>query len=233
MTEQFTWPAGVNPLNLPPGALDPNAHTVHYRPDPPPAGPPPAPQLPAEVAQEQATAAADQDAAMPQSVPLTLKYGARVLVRPLMTIELLNLINIALSGIAAAVFGSVLNTDDEPDVFGAEFFSLLVSAALDDPRRTVKFLRSVVEPAEKVTGFRIDKETRAANAELDAALDEIMKNPHPDDMISILEVIKDRDGGDLYSWGKRIAGMWNLAKRAGRIPAFPTSPASTSSAVSA
>lgn len=191
-------------------APDPPAGT-----DPPGTGP----------AGEQAAvlAAADQDTILGRTALLTLTTGMQVRVKPLATRELLALLNIGVAGIGPRLGDLNLDPDEATETFVAKFAGLILSGLGAAADEAMAFLRMVIEPAGKVVTFRPDKAQRLRNAALDDELDRVMSNPHPDDTISIIEHVATMNAGDLQAWGKRLAGIFKLAQRTGRIPASPTS----------
>ncbi len=167
--------------------------------------------------------AAELEAILPRGDVITLDNGMRVRIKPLRTMELLAVVDIALSGLGPRLGDLSLDPDEPVEQFVAKFAGLLISSLGGSRAEAVAFLRMVCEPADKVSQFRPDRAQRDRNAALDRALDDELANPHPDDTISILEKVAEMNGGDLHAWGKRLAGIWKLAQRTGKIPASPTS----------
>lgn len=213
------------------------------QPSPPPADPPPPTPGAGNVADDPfdlgdpagprdaaaATAAADQATIMPISELLTLVSGFKVRVKPLRTRELLAIVNIGIGGIGPRMGDLTLDPDEPTEVFLAKFAGLMLSGLGAAGEEATAFLRMVCEPGDKVSTFNPDRAQKLRNKALDDALDRELHNPHPDDTLSILEVVVAMNGGDLQAWGKRLAGMVRLARRTGQIPASRTSPASNSS----
>lgn len=197
------------------------------------APPQPGPQ-PGNVAGEPEPPVDEQEVILPSGEVITLTSGMQVRIKPLRTMELLALLNIGISGVGSRLGDLALDPDAPANVFVARFAGLLLTGLGSAGEETGAFLRMVCEPAAKVSTFRPDKAQRLRNAAREEALDDALStidgagrrqiNPHPDDTISIIEKVAEMNAGDLQQWGKRLAGIWRLAQRTGRIPASPPSP---------
>lgn len=185
----------------------------------------PAQPQPAQQPAQQPAGMEDIGTILPQPDLVTLVSGRQVRVKKLKTVELLALAGIAITGLGGQLGNLRLDPEEPTAAFVAKFAGLTLAAAFTAEGRdqVLAFIRLVCEPVGKVTVGKIDKAVKARNDALDAALAAELENPEPDDTITIIEAIARNNAGDMQSWGKRLAGIWNLAQRTGQIPASPTS----------
>ncbi len=205
---------GVEQVGALPGAGDP-AHHVHGQPG-----------SAADAAEQPGPASLDDELAtlLPRPDLITLVDGTRCTVKKLKTRELLSLMGIAIGGVGPKMFDLKLNPEDSPGAFVAKFAGLIISAFPYAQDETMAFLRQCVDPAGLVTEGRTDKAVKARNDALTKHLDALLANPEPDDTITIIEALARKNAGDVQTWGKRLAGIWKLAKATGQIPASLQSP---------
>lgn len=228
----FTAPDPVGtparPVTGLPGTVDP------ITPTPPPPGftPPPQPPPPGfdpPPAQPDVDPLVEQAVLMGRPETVTLVSGRRVRVNPLRTRELLKLINIVLGGVGHNLGQLGLNADTDAEVFMWQFAGMAFTAMLANDNEAIALIRMVCEPEGKISGRYLDRAVKDRNKALDEELDEELRNPHPDDAITIVECLARNNSDDMRAWGKRLAGMWRILSRS-KSPASPTSPASTASA---
>ena len=208
---------GVEQIGEIPGVGDP-AHQVHGNGHHPPTGP----GSTADPAGAGMAGVDGDDLAtlLPRTAELTLSDGTRVLVKKLKSRELLALLGIGLTGVGTRLFELKLDPAEAPGTFLAKFAGLIISALPAAPDEAFAFLRMCVEPVGMVTEGQIDKAVKARNKARKEHLDRLLDNPEPDDLITIVEAVSNYNAADLATWGKRLAGIWNLGKRTGQIPAF-------------
>jgi hypothetical protein len=218
-------PDTVDPIT--PGSPAPG-FTPPQQPPPPTFDQPPA-QAPGGSQPGEVDPLVEQAALMGRPETITLVSGRRVRVNPLRTRELLKLVNIVLGGVGHNLGGLNLNADEDPEVFMWRFAGLAFTAMLSNSDEAIALIRMVCEPEGKISGRYLDRAVRDRNKALDEELDEELRNPHPDDTITIVECLARNNSDDMRAWGKRLAGMWRIITRS-KNPASPTSPASTASA---
>lgn len=221
-----SYPFPAAPWPYPPAA---DAAANSPAPQPEPAAPEPA--VPAAATDMPAADLGTELGVLaPKPTVITLTSGTRVRIKKLKTRGLLSLLAVGLVGIGSQLSSLQLDPDDDPGMFMGKFLGLVVAALPHAQDEVIDFLRTVCEPDAKVTGFKIGKEQRQANQELDAALTAELEDPEPDDTFTIIETIIVNNAGDLQTWGKRLAGVYRLARKTGQTPPSPTSPVSSTSA---
>lgn len=177
-----------------------------------------------------ADASTDMGTILGDPAQITLTNGMTVRLRPLMSLEIFSLLGIITTGLGPALAQMRLDPDEEERVFIARMVGMTISALPRAGHEAVAFLRMMVEPdglTKPAPGTRQHPQDKARHDAARAALDAVMDNPDPMDMISIIEAIWAVNAGDLQALGKRLAAMVrlnrNIPTTPGRSPSYPTS----------
>jgi hypothetical protein len=175
-----------------------------------------------------ADADTDMGAILGTAEVFKLESGMAVRLRPLASLEIFALLGIITAGLGPAMAQMRLDPDEEERTFIARMVGMTISALPNAGKEAVAFLRMMVEPADLVRaapGARLHPQDKARNDKLRGELDELMVNPDPMDMISIIEAIWYTNAGDLQALGKRLAAMVRLSQGSnGRPPATGPTP---------
>jgi len=114
------------------------------------------------------------------------------------------------------------------DEFGTQLIAIAVIALPEAEDEAVECIMSCVEPAEVVQAA-VDKQQRELNERLRRELGEELYNPEPEDAITIIEAVINREKGDLAALGKRLGAAFRMAEKTGQLEekAGPASASST------
>lgn len=149
---------------------------------------------------------------------LQLKSGIEFDVEPLKLRQFLALLRImtrGAAGIYAMGAGASLTSGNlDGEAFARELLTMVVFAIPEAEDETVEFAKSIVRPAKLTGNKTVDDELRQLlSAELD--------NPELEDLVSIIEVVVNREGNDLKALGKRLGGMMKVADKIGATKNLP------------
>jgi hypothetical protein len=93
--------------------------------------------------------------------------------------------------------------------------AIAIIALPEAENEAIDFLRSVIEPSDMPTGT--DKATKAAREQAYDALDKELANPEPDDAVSIIEAVVEREKSDLAALGKRVGTALMMMTKTGQL----------------
>ncbi len=150
---------------------------------------------------------------------LTLRSGLEVHLLPLRTRQLFKLLRIITHGAGQQLLTSGIDFADEPQVFIQKLLGLVLFSIPDAEQEAIDFLQSMVEPADLCEKQVRDmsKSEREGNIAAWTALNVELYNPDPGDTIDIIEVIVQRESGDLQALGKRLRQFLELASKTGQL----------------
>lgn len=164
----------------------------------------------------------------PSLVELT--DGRKVEIQRLKLRQLFRLLRIITRGGAGylpmlrdALTGS--NDEDRAEAFGTQLLAIAFIALPEAEDEAVEFIMSVVEPVGLTPG--VDKRQREENETLRRSLTEHLYNPEPEDAITIIEAVVNREKNDLVALGKRLTAAFKMAEKTGQLKDAETSPEST------
>lgn len=104
---------------------------------------------------------------------------------------------------------------ERAEQFGTQLLAIALIALPEAEDEAIEFIMSVVEP-EGISEGR-DKRARENNDHLRQELSEYLYNPDPDDAITIIQAVIDREKSDLVSLGKRLMASFKVAEKTGQL----------------
>lgn len=150
-----------------------------------------------------------------------LADGRKVAIQRLKLRQLFRLLRIITRGGAGylpmlqeAVSGAT-SDEDRAEQFGTQLLAIALIALPEAENEAVDFLMSVVEPEGLDEGR--DKRARENNDHLRQELSEYLYNPEPEDAITIIESVIEREKSDLVSLGKRLMASFKMAEKTGQL----------------
>jgi hypothetical protein len=149
---------------------------------------------------------------------VTLSSGTQVKIIPLKARQFFKLMRIITHGAGGMLLNVKFSGDDTPEEFGAKLLALVGFAIPDAEDEVIDFLLSMVEAEGIKSGRSLSRQDKDANRELTDALIVELDNPELEDMVTLIEAIVQREATDLQALGKRLMGMFDLAKRMGEVP---------------
>lgn len=147
--------------------------------------------------------ASDVDALVPESDKITLSSGSVVRVERLRTRGFFKLLKIVTRGGGPILMQMDLNFED-PRVFMNQFLAVVVMAIPEAEDEAIDFIRAMVVPAEFVEDAK-SKSAQQKNRDLVESLYDELDDPHPEDVLTIIEVIIRNEAEDIVALGKRLA----------------------------
>lgn len=147
-----------------------------------------------------------------------LSTGFRIKVLPLKSRQFFKLLRIITHGAGGLLMNLSFSGDDTPEAFGAKLLALVGYAIPDAEDEVIDFLLSITQAEGFKEGRKLTKEEKASNNDLVEQLLEELDNPELEDLITVIEAIVLRESSDLQALGKRLMGMFDLAKKTGQIP---------------
>jgi hypothetical protein len=156
---------------------------------------------------------------------LTLKGGIEVHLLPLRTRQLFKLLRIITHGAGQQLLTSGIDFNDDAQVFIQKLLGLVLFSIPDAEQEAIDFLQAMVEPGDLCEKQVRDmtKAEREGNIASWTTLNMELYNPDPSDTIDIIEVIVQRESGDLQALGKRLRQFLELAAKTGQLKAEPSS----------
>lgn len=181
----------------------------------------PAPQAPgsaepaADPAPKPMPARDEAERLDPQPTPSVLSSGTEIDIEPLKLRQFLRLLRIVTRGASDMLENANLDFED-PQAFLQTFLGLVIFSIPEAENESVDFIQSMVLPKGLTGDPKKDiPKIEALRAELD--------NPELEDVITIFELIVQRESEDLRALGKRLGGMLKIAERMGATsPSAPT-----------
>lgn len=151
----------------------------------------------------------------PQPTPSRLASGTEIEIEALKLRQFLRLLRIVTRGAADSLESTTLDFED-PQAFMQTFLGLVLFSIPEAENESVDFIKSMVLPKGLTGDPKKDFEKMdALAAELD--------NPELDDVITIIELIIQRESEDLRALGKRLGAMLKVAEKMGATsPTAPT-----------
>jgi hypothetical protein len=183
-----------------------------------------------------ATSETDRMDPVPETVELV--SGTSVEIQRLKLRQLFRLLRIITRGGAGYIpmlreALTMSSDEDRADAFGAQLIAIALIALPEAEDEAIEFIMSVVEPVGLTPGR--DKQGRELNESLRQTLAEELFNPEPEDAITIIEAVINREKDDLVNLGKRLGAALNLAGKTGQLeensPSASSEPTLTSSEV--
>lgn len=156
----------------------------------------------------------------PVPTTITLMSGMKVDIQRLKLRQLFRLLRIITRGGAQylPMLRDAFTTADDEDrseAVGIQLMAIAIIALPEAENEAIDFLRSVIEPNGMPVGS--DKATKAAREQAYDALDKELANPEPDDAISILEAVVEREKSDLAALGKRVGTAITMMTKTGQL----------------
>ncbi len=177
------------------------------------------------------TNSSETDRLDPPSDLVALADGRKVEIQRLKLRQLFRLLRIITRGGAGylpmlrdALAGSG-NDEDRAEAFGTQLIAIAFIALPEAEDEAVEFIMSVVEPEGILLGR--DKHSVKTNDDLRQKLADYLYNPEPEDAITIIEAVIDREKADLVSLGKRLMASFKMAEKTGQLNDKKTSGSST------
>ena len=152
------------------------------------------------------TAATEIEAINPELATFEFEDGFEVKVSRLKTIQLLKLLRILTRGAGSVLedFGGSLLSGDEEEI-GGKLIGLLIFAIPEAEDETMEFLRSMVEPTQKVPGN--GRAVKEQNLLLEAQVDEVLINPPLGDTIGLISRIIENEKSEMARLGKQLGSI--------------------------
>lgn len=141
------------------------------------------------------------------NLPFELTDGTMVVARHLKLREFLSMIKIVTRGASMAMGSIPLNVNDEN--FQQSLIMLFIFAIPEAPDEASDFVRQIVDPAPPEGGW----ESPEKQVQASLHLDELMLNPDPEDLISVIETVIRKEGPDIRRLGKRLTDAMALMQR--------------------
>lgn len=138
---------------------------------------------------------------------VTLEGGFEVEVQRLKLRQLLRALKVLSSGAGSALGALSFNENSDQDEIAQTVLFAMAIAIPEAENETVEFLSSMVIPVGFKEGRDLSKSVKAKNAQLLEELDEILFNPSLDDVLSIVEVVIEKEAPHLKSLGNRLATL--------------------------
>lgn len=156
----------------------------------------------------------------PEPVLVELVSGSRVEIQRLKLRQLFRLLRIITRGGASYIpmlreAMTLSNEEERAEAFGTQLIAVALLALPEAEDEAVEFIMSVVEPEGITPGN--DKRQRELNESLRRSLSEELFNPEPEDAISILEAVVNREKTDLVALGKRLSAAFSMAQKTGQM----------------
>lgn len=167
----------------------------------------------------------------PESELVTLSTGTKVEIQRLKLRQLFRLLRIITRGGAAYLpmlreaLASSGSDEERTNEFGTQLIAIALIALPEAEDEAVEFIMSVVEPSGLMKGK--NKADWQRNDELRQTLAEELYNPEPEDAITILEAVINREKGDLVALGKRLMAAFKMAEKTGQLDEKQKTSAST------
>jgi hypothetical protein len=149
---------------------------------------------------------------------VTLESGTEVRLLPLKARQFFKLLRIVTHGAGGMLFNVKFSGDDTPEEFGAKLVAVLGIAIPDADEEVFDFLMSMVEPVGFKSGRNLSKAEKEKNEELKDLIFDELSNPELGDMVTLIEVIVQREAEDLQALGKRLMALFSLAQKTGQVP---------------
>jgi hypothetical protein len=153
---------------------------------------------------------------------IRLQSGTKARMVPLRMRQMFRLMRIITRGGAQFIpmlreaFVSAKDDDSAAEAFGTQLLAVMLIALPEAEDEAVEFVQSVVEPADLI--IRNDKQAREFNENARKSLDAELYNPHPDDLITVVEAVILTNKEDLVALGKRLGAMLKIALVTGQSP---------------
>lgn len=167
----------------------------------------------------------------PPSDLVALSDGRKVEIQRLKLRQLFRLLRIITRGGAGYLpmlreaLAGATSDEDRAEAFGTQLIAIALIALPEAEDEAVEFIMSVVEPEGILPGR--DKLSVKRNDELRQKLAEYLYNPEPEDAITIIEAVVDREKSDLVSLGKRLMASFKMAEKTGQLSDSKTSESAT------
>ncbi len=160
----------------------------------------------------------DVDVIVAEGDSVALASGTEVVIQPLKARQFFKLLRIITHGAGGMLLNVKFAPDDSPEEFGAKLLALVGFAIPDAEEEVIDFLLSMVKPAGEKTGRTLSKQDKDHNKRLSEELFDELYNPELEDLVTLVEAIVQREAEDLQALGKRLMGMFELAKKTGQVP---------------
>lgn len=157
----------------------------------------------------------------PQGSLVVLSTGTKVEIQRLKLRQLFRLLRIITRGGAAylPMLREALTTgtsdEERANEFGTQLIAIALVALPEAEDEAVEFIMSVVEPHGLLKGK--NKADFQRNDEMRQNLAEELYNPEPEDAITIIESVVNREKGDLVALGKRLMAAFKVAEKTGQL----------------
>lgn len=166
--------------------------------------------------------ASETDRIDPVPNVISLMSGTKARMVPLRMRQMFRLMRIITRGGAQFIpmlreaFMTSKNDEEAAEAFGTQLLAVMLIALPEAEDEAVEFVQSVVEPADLIA--RNDKQAREFNDNARRSLDAELYNPHPDDLITVVEAVILTNKEDLVALGKRLGAMLKIALQTGQVP---------------
>lgn len=173
------------------------------------------------------TSTSETDRLDPAASLVELADGRKVEIQRLKLRQLFRLLRIITRGGAGYLpmlreaLAGASSDEDRAEAFGTQLIAIALIALPEAEDEAVEFIMSVVEPEGILPGR--DKHTVKTNDELRQSLAEYLYNPEPEDAITIIESVINREKTDLVSLGKRLMASFKVAEKTGQLDEKKTS----------
>jgi hypothetical protein len=164
----------------------------------------------------------DVDVIVAEGDSVALASGTQVVIQPLKARQFFKLLRIITHGAGGMLLNVKFGPDDSPEEFGAKLLALVGFAIPDAEEEVIDFLLAMVKPADEKTGRALSKQDKDHNKRVSEELFEELYNPELEDLVTLVEAIVKREAEDLQALGKRLMGMFELAKKTGQVPSEMT-----------
>lgn len=150
-----------------------------------------------------------------------LESGRKVNINRLKSRELFKLLRVITKGAGAGILDMRLDPNEAQSEFVMKLMGMILFSIPEAELEAIEFIFALVEPIGVLKGRKLTQAQKDRNLELWTELADELDNPSLDDLVTIIEAVVEREAPDLMRLGKRLKSMWDMAKKAGKVPNPP------------
>jgi hypothetical protein len=148
---------------------------------------------------------------------ITLESGTVLVLQPLKARQFFKLLRIVTHGAAPILPSLSFDQGDSVEQWTQKFLAVIFMAIPESEQETLEFVASMVKPYGLIEGRKLGKDDTERNDELWDSLEKDLSNPELEDLFTIIEAIVKAEAEDLKALGKRLMGMFEMAKKTGQV----------------
>jgi hypothetical protein len=120
-------------------------------------------------------------------------------------------------GAAPIIPNLKVDGDTTAEEWTQQFLAVVMLAIPESEQETIEFIASMIKPAGLIEGRALNKADKERNDALWDAVEKDLGNPELEDLVTIIEAIVKNEAEDLKALGKRLMGMFELARKTGQL----------------